>query len=283
MSGHQKKTRPGGFTLIELLVVIAIIAILSALILPAFANAKARGQAVSCLNNLRQLNLAWRLYADDANDTLPYNLGSAEIRQLAAVGIFQSWNNSVLSWELDTDNTNQVRVTQGGIGPYTSQAARIYRCPSDYAVSDQQVREGWSARVRSYSMNAMIGNAGEFSKYGVNTNNPHYRQFFKLTQIPEPSQIFVFIEEHPDSINDGYFINKFYDYYGHRWMDLPASWHQGVCNLTFADGHAEMHKWRCPSTQPPPRPDAAHLPLNVPINEPTDFDWLMARTSLNSQ
>jgi prepilin-type N-terminal cleavage/methylation domain-containing protein/prepilin-type processing-associated H-X9-DG protein len=276
----QKKNSPRAFTLIELLVVVAIIAILASLILPALASAKARGQSVACLNNLRQLSLAWRLYADDVTDTLPYNLGASEIRQNAAQGIFRSWNNSVMSWELDDDNTNEVRVTEGGIGPYTSRVARVYRCPADYAVSDLQAHQGWTARVRSYSMNAMIGNAGEFSANGVNANNPHYRQFFKLTQIPEPSQIFVLIEEHPDSINDGYFINKFYV---RRWMDLPASWHQGVGNLTFADGHAEMHKWRCASTQPPSRPDAAHLPFSVPSTEPTDFDWLMARTSLDNE
>jgi prepilin-type N-terminal cleavage/methylation domain-containing protein/prepilin-type processing-associated H-X9-DG protein len=268
-----------GFTLVELLVVVAILAVLSALLLPALAHAKGKGQATYCLDQLRQLSLAWVLYADDEQQVLPFNLGAAEIHQQAAQGMFRSWTSSVMSWELDADNTNTVRVTEGGIGPYTSREPRLYRCPADRVVSDLQAAQGWPARVRSISMNAMVGDAGEFSRSGANVNNPYYRQFFKLTQIPEPSQIFVFIEEHPDSINDGYFINKFYT---KRWMDLPAAWHQGSANLTFADGHAERHKWLCPSTQPPPRPEAAHLPFGLPAGELTDFNWLMARTSLEA-
>jgi prepilin-type N-terminal cleavage/methylation domain-containing protein/prepilin-type processing-associated H-X9-DG protein len=270
----------GGFTLIELLVVVATIAILAAMLLPALAHSKAKAQGISCINNLHQLSVAWMMYADDFGQTLPYNLGSAEIRQQAGQGIYTSWNSSVMSWNSDPDNTNVWLVTKGGVGQYTGPSAKIYRCPTDWVLSDVQASKGWTARVRSISMNAMVGDAGEFSRSGANVNNPYYRQFFKLTQIPEPSQIFVFIEEHPDSINDGYFINKFYT---KRWMDLPASWHGGAVNLTFADGHAEAHKWRFSSTQPPARPDAAHLPFNVPTDQAGDFDWLMARTSVDNQ
>jgi prepilin-type N-terminal cleavage/methylation domain-containing protein/prepilin-type processing-associated H-X9-DG protein len=283
--GHRfpGRLRPGrpaaAFTLIELLVVVAVIAILAGLLLPALASAKARGQGMACLNNARQLSLAWTMYADDFRQVLPFNYGSAEIRQKVADGVLENWNSSIMSWELDPDNTNTVRVTEGGIGPFTSRSAAVYHCPSDHAVSDIQAGAGWSARVRSYSMNAMVGDAGEFSRAGVNLNNPHYRQFFKLTHIPEPAQIFVFTEEHADSINDGYFINKFYS---RTWMDLPASWHRGSANLTFADGHAEAHKWHFPSTQPPPRAGAAHLPFSVPLPERGDYDWLMARTSVDT-
>jgi prepilin-type processing-associated H-X9-DG protein len=143
-------------------------------------------------------------------------------------------------------------------------------------VSDLQASAGWRARVRSVSMNAMIGNAGEFIQQGANVNNPDYRQFFKVGQIPRPSQIFVFIEEHPDSINDGYFLNKPDSL---EWRDLPASYHNGSANLSFADGHAETHQWRFASTKPPARPDAAHLPFPVPPAERADFGWLMERTS----
>ncbi|HWQ90107.1 MAG TPA: prepilin-type N-terminal cleavage/methylation domain-containing protein [Clostridia bacterium] len=271
-------TKRRGFTLIELLVAVAIIAILAAMLLPALAGAKARGQGTACLNNLRQLSLAWTMYTDDARDVMPYNLGSSEIRNKVATGVFENWTSSIMSWELDPDNTNTVLLTRGGIGPYAG-SARVYRCPNDSVVSDIQAGQGWSARVRSISMNAMIGDAGEFSRSGANVNNPHYRQFFKLTQIPEPAQIFVFVEEHPDSINDGYFINKFYTA---RWMDLPASWHQGAANLTFADGHAEARKWRFGSTRPAPRPESAHLPITIPAGEMGDFEWLMDRTSLDT-
>ena len=128
-------------------------------------------------------------------------------------------------------------------------------------------------------MNAMVGNAGQFLTAAGNVNNPYYRQFLKLGQIPQPSQIFVLTEEHPDSINDGYFLNQIDSM---RWLDLPASYHNGAANLAFADGHVETHKWRFASTKPPARPDAAHLPFPVPAAERADFDWLMERTTIDS-
>jgi prepilin-type N-terminal cleavage/methylation domain-containing protein/prepilin-type processing-associated H-X9-DG protein len=265
-----------GFTLLELLVVIAIIAILAGLLLPALAAAKSKGRSITCLSNERQISLACLLYTGDASERLPYNLGAAEIKQTVARGQFLNWTSPVLNWELDSDNTNAVLLTEGGIGPYISRSAAVYRCPSDSVVSDVQARAGWTRRVRSLSMNMMIGNAGEFTQSGTNVNNPYYQQFFKTTQVPEPSRIFVFIEEHPDSINDGYFIDQPETY---RWMDLPASWHGGAANLSFADGHSEIHRWRFASTKPPAQPDAAHLPFYIPAAEQGDFDWLMDRMS----
>ena len=279
MQERGRLSRFSGFTLIELLTVIAVIAILAALLLPALAAAKAKGYAISCLSNERQLMLASLVYVGDFNDALPYNLGTGEIKTLEAESEFRNWSTPVMSWELDSDNTNTVWLTQGGIGPYASSTARVYRCPVDSVVSDIQAQAGWTARVRSISMNAMVGNAGQFLTGGTNLNNPYYRQFLKMGQIPQPAQIFVLTEEHPDSINDGYFLNK----PNHlQWMDLPASYHNGAANLAFADGHLETHTWRFASTKPPARPDAAHLPFAVPAAERADFDWLMARTTLYS-
>jgi prepilin-type N-terminal cleavage/methylation domain-containing protein/prepilin-type processing-associated H-X9-DG protein len=276
MSKAKNQNIPFGFTLIELLVVIAVIAILAALLLPALAAAKVKGRSVSCLSNERQIGLACLLYAGDTNDRLPYNLGSAEILRLGAQGQFPNWTSPVLNWELDSDNTNTELLVRGGIGAYVGRNPGVYRCPSDSVVSDLQASEGWTHRVRSLSMNMMIGDAGEFSRSGANVNNPYYRQYFKTTQVPEPSRIFVFIEEHPDSVNDGYFIDQLGTY---RWMDLPASWHGGAVNLSFSDGHSEGHRWRFASTQPSARPDGAGLPFSIPAAERGDFDWLMARMS----
>ena len=128
-------------------------------------------------------------------------------------------------------------------------------------------------------MNAMVGNAGQFILAGANVNNPDYKQFLTVGQIPQPARIFVLTEEHPDSINDGYFLNK---PDSGQWTDLPASYHNGAANLAFADGHLETHKWRFASTTPPPRPDAAHLPRAVPAAERADFDWLMERTTIDT-
>jgi prepilin-type N-terminal cleavage/methylation domain-containing protein/prepilin-type processing-associated H-X9-DG protein len=269
---------PRGFTLIELLVVIAIIALLAALLLPALASARAKGQAIYCLNSEKQMSLACLMYTDDAGDRLPYNLGSAEIKRLEAQNLYPNWSTPVMSWELDSDNTNSVLLTAGGIGPHMASAAKVYRCPSDSVVSDVQAQAGWTARVRSISMNAMVGDAGEFSRSGANLNNPYYQQFFKQTQIPEPARIFVLIEEHPDTINDGYFLNQPNTL---RWWDLPASYHRGGVNVSFADGHLETHHWRFASTKPPARPDAVQPRLAVPASERGDFDWLMERTTVN--
>ena len=125
-------------------------------------------------------------------------------------------------------------------------------------------------------MNAMVGDAGQISQSGANTNNPQYKQFFKVTQVPKPSEIFLFIEEHPNSIDDGYFINRFGS---QAWTRLPASWHRGAANLSFTDGHIEAHRWINPSTLLPVQPGVAYLPIWVPSAEVMDFRWLMSRTS----
>lgn len=275
-----REGKPRAFTLVELLVVIAVIGILASLLMTALASARAKGQGISCLSNLRQVSLACQLYTVDFRDWLPYNLGQAEIQKFIARNWYWNWTSPVMNWELDSDNTNSVLLTRGGIGPYASGTSRIYRCPSDVALSDIQRQAGWSGRVRSISMNAMIGNAGEYTLAGSNVNNPGYRQFFRASDIPQPANIFIFIEEHPDSINDGYFLNS---HYSRRWTDLPASYHQGSANLTFADGHVESRKWKNASTQPPPRPDSAGLPFRFPSGEAADFEWLMDRTSIDSQ
>lgn len=276
-AGRPRGKSHAGFTLIELLVVIAVIGILSSLLLPALHRVQERGRAAQCLNNLRQLSLANRLYIDDYKGLFPYNFGAADTKRTIADGTFLNWVNNVMSWELDPDNTNVVWAVTGGLGPYAGETARVYQCPSDHVLSEIQRRAGWSRRVRSYSMNAMVGNAGKFSQGGSNVNNPHYQQFLQDTEIPNPAAFFVFIEEHPDSINDGYFLNKFYS---DEWFDLPASYHNGAAVLTFADGHAETRLWESASTTPPNRAYAAELPFSIPEGEEEDFYWLLMRTSV---
>jgi prepilin-type N-terminal cleavage/methylation domain-containing protein/prepilin-type processing-associated H-X9-DG protein len=276
-AASRPRHRPEAFTLIELLVCIGILALLAALLLPALSRAQATAQAILCANNQRQIGLACLVYAGDFEDSLPYNLGEAETRRTVSDRTFLNWVNNVMNWEVDSDNTNEMLLATGGLGPYTTGEAKLYRCPSDRVLSDLQKKAGWSERMRSVSMNAMVGNAGEFTTGGTNVNNPYYQQFFKLSQIPEPARIFLFIEEHPDSINDAYFLNR--PATG-QWHDLPASWHHGAGNLTFADGHVETHQWRFASTKPPTRPDGAGLPFAVPEDEADDFDWLMEHTSL---
>jgi prepilin-type N-terminal cleavage/methylation domain-containing protein/prepilin-type processing-associated H-X9-DG protein len=274
-AGGRRRRR--AFTILELLVVIAIIAILASLLLPTLVRAKGRGRSTVCLNNLRQLSLVLHIYSSDHEDALPYNMGAEGIRRTVAEGKYLNWANNVMSWELDPDNTNSALLSIGGLGRSLDGVTSVFKCPSDNAVSSAQRQAGWTGRVRSVSMNAMLGDAGEFLAGAVNTNNPGYRQFFRMSDIPEPSRIFAFVEEHPDSINDGYFINKFYY---PEWLDLPASWHLNGANFSFADGHAEHHQWRLASTMPPPQPDAAQLPIALPPTERADLYWMLWRTSV---
>lgn len=277
-----------GFTLVELLVVIAVIAILAALLLPALAQAKGRAQAIACMNNPKQLAIAWHMYANDNAERLPYNLGLVG----SSFRTELNWVNNVMTWDLSPDNTNVETLTKASLGTYVGGNAAIYRCPSDHSLSAVQIEAGWTARIRSYSMNAMVGDAGTFSANGFNTNNPSYKQFFKITQIPQPSAIFVFLDEHPDSINDGYFLNKAPksytasatggNYYG-KWTDLPASYHNGATSFSYADGHALLHRWQQSSTVLPALPNVAKLPIALSSTSASaleDFNWVLAHMSI---
>jgi prepilin-type N-terminal cleavage/methylation domain-containing protein/prepilin-type processing-associated H-X9-DG protein len=266
-----------GFTLVELLVVIAIIAVLTGLLLSSVSRAKAKGQGLVCQSNQRQLHLAWTLYSGDNGDRLVYNLGGDAAKKTILTNISYNWVNNVMDWELTPDNTNLALIQNAKLGPYAGRSVEVFRCPSDFVLSDLQRQAGWSRRTRSVSMNAMVGHVGGASRGGTNLNNPDYRQFLRLGEFPDPSRIFVFIDEHPDSISDGYFLNREND---REWLHLPASYHNDSANLSFADGHGESHRWRMADTRPPSKPDAAFLPMPVPDATRVDFDWLMEHTSV---
>ncbi len=264
------------FTLIELLVVIAIVAILAGLLLPALARAKAKAKSMDCLNNNRQLMQGWTLYAGDFDDRLPYNLGADATRTKSPERKDYNWINNVMDWELSPDNTNQAAIAKSPLASYTGKATAIYRCPADHVLSGVQQRAGWAARTRSLSMNAMVGNPGTLLYGKINQNNPGYLQYLRLSDFRSPASIFVFLDEHPDSINDAYFLNLPDSL---EWVDLPASYHNGAAAFAFADGHAEMHGWLDPSTRPASRPDTANLPFPVPPTGLQDFKWIKDRTS----
>ena len=247
------------FTLIELLVVIAIIAILAALLLPVLSKSKAVAEGVTCNNNIKQLTLAWILYASDNGDLLVNNYGKPE-----TISTRDTWAANVESWINSDDNTNLVYLTQTLFSPYDNRSAGIYKCPSDRALAAN------GPRIRSVSMNSMVGDPGDLVDYF----NPLYVQFFKMKSIQNPSGIFVFLDEHCDTINDGFFVNWLDDY---QWGNMPGSYHNGGLSLSFADGHIETHRWLVPGTvRPPVQGGVGGI---VPATPPTDFEWLKQRTS----
>jgi prepilin-type processing-associated H-X9-DG protein len=273
----------GAFTLLELVILTALIAILSSILLSALSNAKTRAHAIFCLNNTRQLIGAWHMYAGDNDGRLAYNLDTdVSTMHMASVtpGVPQpapiNWVNNVETWDLSSDNTNTSTITKGCLGSYSS-SPQIYRCPADTALSAQQKFAGWDHRIRSYSMNGMVGDAGTVSTSGVNVENPDSVQFFKEDLIEQPSEIFVFLDEHPDSIKGGYFMNK--DSTPLTWSSLPASYHNGAASFAFADGHAELHRWVNTSTRKPAVAGGAGLPFVVPQNQSADFNWMFYHMS----
>ncbi len=246
------------FTLVELLIVIAILGILAALLLPVLARSEAKAQATTCSNNLKQLCLAWAYYADENADRLVNNHGV--IQTLAQR---QTWANNVESWDASDDNTNLVYLTQSKLGPFANHSYRIYKCPADRLPAPN------GDRIRSISMNGQVGDPGELT----NRFNPRYVQFFKNADIQTPSAIFVLLDEHADTLNDGFFINVLDEV---AWGNLPASYHNGAGNFVFADGHLESRRWVVGATV---RPVEKRRISIFAANPPTDFQWLKDRTT----
>lgn len=269
----------GGFTLIELGVVVALIALLAGLLLPALSRSKARAQAITCMNNSKQLALAWMMYSGDNNMRLAYNLGSGPQASSQVSLSTPNWVNDQMDWDLTSGNTNLGFVNQSILGGYTLNPS-VYHCPSDHALSPIQRKAGWSERVRSVSMNAMVGDPGSLLANGMNVFNPGYQQFLTESDFRDPASIFVFLDEHPDSIDDGFFLNMAGNL---EWLDLPGSYHNGGGSFAFADGHTEIHRWSSANTVRPPLPDAFRGPQPVNPKDRADFDWVINHMSFKIQ
>lgn len=283
MKIFNPKTTKRAFTLIELLVVIAIIAILAGMLLPALAKAKTKAQGIMCMNNTKQLMLAWMLYANDHEDRVVSNFGVTETGgENGANGPFGTWVANVMSWGIEPSNTNVAHITAALLGPYMAKNVQAYKCPADKFLSSAQRARGWTARSRSLSMNAFIGpfnrNKNDTWAKGINTHYTEYRQFLKQGDFRNPAMIYVVLDEHPDSINDGYYLTD-PSPTASTWGDVPASYHNGAAGFSFADGHSEIKKWAYNSTKLAVKISTLSS-LSVPAKERADHDWVIQRTSL---
>ena len=226
------------------------------------------------MDNLRRLQAAWLLYAEDNLGKLPGNYHGGFLP--TPTGAERPWASGWLDWTTSVDNTNTVYLTSAryaGLGPYLGGEITLHRCPTDEYLAPAQAGRSWAARVRSYSMNCYVGE-GNQATGPFDTTYPIIKRLSEFKFL-SPQQTFVFTEEHPDSMNDPLL---FVSMNTPQWTDFPGSFHEGSAWFTFADGHQERHTWRSPTTVRPVTMSSYLNMIPIPAGDP-DLAWVRTRTA----
>jgi prepilin-type processing-associated H-X9-DG protein len=231
------------------------------------------------MSNTKQLMLAVSMYAGDHSDNFPMNTHGGEAQsgnQIGQGGSYYPWVMGWLTWDTSSHNTNRLFITSplySVLAQYSGGTHTIYKCPADKFLSSAQRAQGWEERVRSVSMNGAVGRG---NKAATDDLLNCVKVFEKMTDAtyPSPSQLWVFVDEHPDSINDGAFFNAQRNL---QWIDLPGNYHNGACGFAFADGHSEIHKWSSSVSQYKVR--ITDFSRQTVTAGDIDHTWVLERTS----
>ncbi len=262
---------------------IAMLAIVGATLVAAAPKSRLDVQKILCLNGKRQLCTAWRLYAEDNADKLVTNLhGACNMGGCYGDAANAPWAEGWLGWSTESDNTNVawlINQKYAKLAPYVSGATNIFKCPADKYLSSAQKLRGWTQRVRSVSSNIYLGEGNA----EAGPLDPIYKHIKKISDFiyPAPAEAYVFLDEHPDSINDPAFFSP----HQTSWIDLPATYHNGGAGFGFADCHAEIHKWT--GSLAKIRiiyGDFSFIPTSAPAGDP-DVHWISyhcVRSTANS-
>jgi len=268
--------RSTGFTLIELLVVIAIIALLMGILMPALQRARKMAQGIACASNLRSLMIGWRTYADSNDDKLVACQDGMPGRP--------NWISGNLDFDSDPSNWNiETDLARSPLWSYAGENPKVFKCPADMAkVTDNTGRT--VPRIRSNSMSQVFGYGEWLNSSPANRSQNVWRTYSKFSRIVSPVRTFVFVDEHPDSINDAAFANACTDAQSPgaaRIIDFPANYHGGACGFSFSDGHAIIRKWSGNKIKKADVSYTGSMSLNVPAEDSwEDVKWMAENTTV---
>ena len=281
----NKKNSGSGFTLIELLVVIAIIAILAAMLLPALSKAKERAQSIACMNNYKQLGLAWFMYANDNEDKLvsnsDRNVGGNKANWICPYGVTIDWTPQMKNFNTLYLTVDNPLLGTALMGSYVAKELKIFVCPSDHYISPAQRSMGYDHRIRTCAMNGAMGDG---SKWFAPPRWPAFYNAKKLSSLhsPGPSDCWVMMDEHPDSDDDATFYVNPADANGSgtSFTELPGSLHGKSAGIVFADGHSELHHWKGTKTTQPVTYPSSYLQDvgSLDSGSVEDLTWLAQHT-----